>query len=190
MQFGAPLLQSLNHVLGQAAWARAKLRPFAGRHARLEVPPIVLSFSIDNDGLLQDADADVRPDVEIVLPANAPFLALQGREQLIGAAHISGSADFADALGFVLRNLRWDIEEDLSKAVGDIAAHRIVGAFGAFKEWQKQAAANLVGNLGEYFAQETSSLVKPGEISAFADEVGKLREDLARLEKRIQRFAN
>jgi ubiquinone biosynthesis protein UbiJ len=154
------------------------------------MPPLVLDFTIGADGRLLDEVSGGLPDVEITLPSSAPFLALQGGDRLMGAAHITGSAEFADALGFVLRNLRWDIEEDLSKAVGDIAAHRIVASFEAFAGWQRQAVTNLTENLSEYFAQERPSLVKQAEVSAFADEVGKLNEDLSRLEQRIQRLAD
>ncbi len=181
-----PLLRSLNHVLGQAAWATEKLRPFAGRNARLNTPPFVLDFTVGEGGNLLGADATSIPDVEITLPASAPLLALQGNDRLIGAAHITGSADFADALGFVLRNLRWDIEEDLSKAVGDIAAHRIVGALDGLVTWQKQAALNLTENLGEYLTEERPVLVKTKDVTAFAADIEGLRGDLARLEKRIK----
>ena len=64
-------------------------------------------------------------EVSISLPAAAPLLALQGKDAVMRAARIEGSAEFAETLGFVIRNLRWDAEEDLSKVVGDIAAHRI-----------------------------------------------------------------
>lgn len=186
MLFEKPLLQSLNHVLGQAAWATEKLRPFAGRHARLTMPPLILDFTISADGRLLSEDAGGKPDVEITLPSSAPLLALQGNDRLMGAVHIAGSAEFADALGFVLRNLRWDIEEDLSRAVGDIAAHRIVGALEVLATWQKQAALNLAENLGEYLTEERPALVKAGDVAAFASDAGRLRDDLARLEKRVE----
>lgn len=44
---------------------------------------------------------------------------------------ISGNADLADALGFVLRKLRWDVQQEaLSRVVGDIAAHRAIDVEG------------------------------------------------------------
>ena len=126
----APLLATINHLLGQAAWAREKLVPFAGHAARIKLPPLEAAFLIAADGCiaaLPDAGlTEVEPEVSISLPAATPLLALQGKDAVMRAARIKGSAEFAEALGFIIRNLRWDAEEDLSRIVGDIAAHRIV----------------------------------------------------------------
>lgn len=182
-----PLLAALNHVLDQADWARKKLQPFAGRGVRIAMAPFELRFVISGDGHLQSSHSE--PDLDIVLPTDTPLRALQGGDQVMKAAQISGPADFADALGFVLRNLRWDIEEDLSKVAGDVAARRIVAMLNAFAGWQRQAARSLAGNVGEYLTEENPVLVKPAEMAAFVAEVGQLHSDLARLEQGIARLA-
>ena len=181
--FSAPALAAINHVLDQAEWARYKLRPFAGRNVRIAMPPLSLSFAIDGDGRVQTGSAS--PDLDIVFPAGTPLLALQGGEAAIKAAQVNGPADLADALRLVLRHLRWDIEEDLSKVVGDIAAHRIVSALDAFTRWQLQAGRNLAENIGEYLVEENPTLVKPAAVGVFADEVERLCSDLAAIEARI-----
>lgn len=180
-------LAVLNHLLADAAWARARLLPFVGRTARLTLPPWRIDLTIDALGQFAPAAADV-PDVEIVLPAGAPLLALSGPEAVARVARISGSVEFADALGFVLRNLRWDYEEDLARSIGDIAAHRIAGMVNSFAAWQRQAATNLAENLAEYFTEEQPTLAKPAEVADFVSGVDGLRDDLARLEKRVSRL--
>ncbi len=180
-------LAALNHLLQDAEWARVRLAPFVGRTARLTLPPWRLDFTIDADGQLAAANT-AEPDVEISLPAGTPFLALSGREAVARVVRISGSAEFADALGFVLRKLRWDYEEDLSKAVGDIAAHRIAGMINVFSAWQRQAATNLAENFAEYFTEEQPTLAKPAAVADFVANVEALRDDLARLEKRVSRI--
>lgn len=180
-------LAVLNHLLADAAWARARLAPYVGRTARLTLPPWRLDLTITAQGQLAVAVA-AEPDVEISLPAGAPLLALSGPEAVARVVRISGSAEFADALGFVLRNLRWDFEEDLAKGVGDIPAHRIAGLINAFAAWQRQAAINLAENLAEYFTEEQPTLAKPAEVTGFVASVDGLRDDLARLEKRVARL--
>lgn len=179
----AAALAAVNHVLDQADWARQRLQPFAGRIVRISMPPFVLSFALDSDGRFENSNAE--PDLTIALPAQSPLLALQGNDQVMKAGQINGPADLADALSFVLRNLRWDIEEDLSKVFGDIVAHRIVATLNAFTQWQRQAARNFVENISEYLVEENPTLMKPADIAVFADEVGRLRNDLARIETRI-----
>ena len=182
-------LAALNHLLLGASWARARLAPFSGRSARLSLPPFRLTFLISADGTLTAPDlVPAECDVEIALPVETPFLAFQGSEAVARATQISGSAEFADALGFVLRNLRWDFEEDLSKAVGDIAAHRIAGQLKSFGAWQAQAARNLAENVAEYLTEERPMLAKQVELTALAASVIQLQEDLARLEQRVERF--
>ncbi|TRZ66994.1 MAG: hypothetical protein D4S02_05890 [Rhodocyclaceae bacterium] len=182
-------LAALNHLLLGASWARARLAPFAGRAARLSLPPFRLDFRVSADGMLTASEVGREDcDVEIALPVETPFLAMQGSEAVAKATKISGSAEFADTLGFVLRNLRWDFEEDLSKAVGDIAAHRIAGQLRAFGAWQAQATQNLAENFAEYLTEEQPTLVNKRDLGAFSDAVNQLADDLAKLESRAQRF--
>lgn len=180
-------LGALNHLLRDSAWARARLTPFAGRAARLSLAPFHLDILVTAEGMLTEVGTQAH-DVEITLPAETPLLALRGAEALAKGIHVSGSAEFADALGFVLRNLSWDFEEDLSKVIGDIAAHRIAGLFNGFGAWQEKAARNLVENFAEYLTEENPALVKPSVIAEFSGTVGQLSNDLALLEKRITRL--
>lgn len=189
----APLLAAINHLLGQAAWAREKLAPFAGHAARIRLPPFEGAFMIGEDGCIAAPmlanPAEAEPEVNISLPAATPLLALQGKDAVMRAARIEGSAEFAEALGFVIRNLRWDAEEDLSRVVGDIAAHRIVGGTREFAAWQQQAVQNLAENLAEYFTEEQPLIARRTDIADFSADIDRLRDDAARLEKRIQRLA-
>ena len=185
----APLsLRALNHLLGQADWARAKLAPFAGCRARLAMPPFQLDLAIRDDGFVEAATGDDVPDVTMTLPADAPLRALQGQAQIIAAARVEGNAHLATELSFVLRNLRWDAEEDLSRVVGDIAAHRLAQGAAAFAGWQKQAARNLAGNVAEYVTEENPLVARPQDVAAFTGEIAELRTVLARLEKRIDKI--
>jgi len=134
---------------------------------RLSLPPLRLEFKVTGEGMFEQSVLD-NFDVEITLPADTPLLALHGTETVFKAASISGLAEFADALGFVLRNLRWDFEEDLSRHVGDIAAHRIAGLLTAFGAWQRQARQHLAENIAEYLTEENPTLANPVAVAAFS----------------------
>jgi len=181
--FGPLSLAALNHLLSQADWARAKLMPFAGRCARLAMPPLQLDFAIRPDGYLEAAAA--APDVTMTLPADAPLRALQGQEQVIAAALVEGNAHLATELSFVLRNLRWDAEEDLAHAVGDIAAHRLVQGAAALAGWHRDAARKLAENAVEYLAEENPVLPRPRDLATHAAELVALRDKLSQLERRV-----
>lgn len=177
------MLGALNHLLGQAGWARRQLSGFAGRRARFEMPPWGLAFRIGEDGRFELADAR-EVDVTVALPADTPLVALQGIDRAMAAAHVTGNAEFAATLSFVLKNLRWDAEEDLSRLVGDITAHRIVGVSSRLTSWHRQASRNLAENVVEYLSEESALLVNTREMHIFRGELAELNGRIEQLEAR------
>lgn len=184
MLLGAALA-AINHLLAGEDWARERLSPFAGRTARLEFGVLALPLAIGADGRFVAAERDAPADVTITLPADAPLRALTDRASLLSAAHISGSAQLAENLGFVFRNLRWDAEADLAQLVGDIAAHRLVAAGGQLARWQRQQAYNLAANLAEYFTEEQPSIARRRDVADFCAQVAGAADEAARIEARI-----
>ncbi|OIR03539.1 hypothetical protein GALL_143980 [mine drainage metagenome] len=180
-------LAILNHLLADEPWARTRLKPYAGRTARLILPPWRFDFAVDEQGLLVASGAAA--EVAITLPVAAPLLLFRGVEALAKEVHVVGSAEFADTLGFVLPRLRWDFEGALAGRIGGIAAHRIAGLLGAFAAWQVQATRNLAENVAEYLTEEKPMLARAADAADFARAVGRLEEDLAGLERRLMRPA-
>ncbi len=187
------LLSGLNHLLLGADWAPARLRPFAGRRARFEMPPWHLDLCIADDGRflpLIESDSGAAPeatapDVVIQLPADTPLRLPLGLDKLMAVAHVTGNAEFATELSFVFKHLRWDYEEDLAQLLGDIAAHRLVQGARGLLAWQQQAAANLAENIGEYLVLENPLLLAHGEFDALRADLSQLGARLASLETRV-----
>ena len=178
-------LRVLNHLLASEDWARQRLRPFAGQTAQVSSGSLVLALVVTPEGTFSAGDKTATATVSIALPAGAPVRALTDRDGLMAAAQISGPADFAEALAFVFRNLRWDAEDDLSRLVGDIAARRMVSSGKQVFQWQREQAKNLAANLGEYFSEETKAIARRQEITEFCAEVAQQDEALGHLEARI-----
>jgi ubiquinone biosynthesis protein UbiJ len=103
-------------------------------------------------------------------------------------ARISGSADFAQSLGYVLQHLRWDIEEDLSRFFGDIVANRMKASAHVFAVKQKNLLNNLAENLSEYLVEERSVLVHRIASADFTMAVNRLPDNISHLEERLQRL--
>ena len=95
----------------------------------------------------------------------------------------------AASLSEVARNLRWDVEEDLSRVFGDIAAHRMVETGRKFADWGKQGADNVARSFSEYWTEESPLIAARADVATFSAEVDALRDDLARLEKRVERLS-
>jgi ubiquinone biosynthesis protein UbiJ len=59
----------------------------------------------------------------------------------------------------------------------------------AFQRWSEQAAANTGRAFAEYWTEEQPLIAAARDLEAFARAVDELRDDAARLEKRIERLA-
>lgn len=174
----------LNRMLAREAWARDKLSPFAGRVVRLEAPPFLLQWAIAEDGTFA-ANDDGTPAVTIgVALASLPF-ALLDPQAATRDVRLQGDAEFAQALSFVLQNLRPEPEEELARFVGDAAAVRIVGFVRLSASHWRQLAERMLDNTANYVVTENPMVVGRDEVSAFVQDVARLRDDVARLEKRI-----
>ncbi|WP_454458146.1 ubiquinone biosynthesis accessory factor UbiJ [Thauera phenylacetica] len=183
-------LSATNHLLAQAGWARQRLQPHAGRTARLVLSPVAeIDFSVANDGQLAEWSGEEAPEVSLRLAvADLPRLLVDGLETAMRHVRIEGNAEFAEALGFVFRHLRWDAEEDLSRLFGDIAAHRLVEGGRKVVDEGRRSLERASGNVAEYLTEESTLLVPRKALPAFAEEVVALRDAVARLDKRVARL--
>lgn len=183
-------LSATNHLLAQAGWARQRLQPHAGRTARLVLSPVAeIDLSVANDGQLAEWSGAEAPEVSLRLAvADLPRLLVDGLETAMRHVRIEGNAEFAEALGFVFRHLRWDAEEDLSRLFGDIAAHRLVEGGRKVVDEGRRSLERASGNVAEYLTEESTLLVPRKALPAFAEEVVALRDAVARLDKRVARL--
>ncbi|MFT3848414.1 MAG: hypothetical protein QM739_06955 [Propionivibrio sp.] len=184
-------LKAINHLLTGEAWALQRLQAFAGQTLSIGFGRLTLPLRIDTNGLVVEhkpSDAPVAespPAVMITLPADTPARLILDRGSLLGSAHISGSAELAECLSFVFKNLRWDVEYDLARVVGDIAARRLVEGGKRFASWQSKQMTNLAGNLAEFFTTEQPTLVQRDEVAAFAGSVAITKDAVEDMEARI-----
>jgi ubiquinone biosynthesis protein UbiJ len=184
-----PFTVALNHLLAAESWAREALSPFAGETIELRAPPFpALRFAVQEDGLLGGATGDATPSLVITLKAEAPLGLARGKEHFLRAVEVSGNAKLADAVMLLANNLRWDYEEDLSRLVGDVAAHRLAGAARSFAAWQGDAAQRLADAFADYMTDESQLLVRRAQLDALAGAAARLRDGVERLEQRIRRL--
>jgi ubiquinone biosynthesis protein UbiJ len=182
-----PGIYALNHLLGAEAWARDKLKPYVGQCVEFRASPLpALRLEILDSGLLGHAAQDAVPNLVVTIGSGALPALVRGEDALMREIGIEGSADLAGAVQYLFRHLRWDLEEDLSRVFGDVLAHRMVEQGRRFAAWNREAAENLAQNLAEYWIEEQPLLARPADVRQFLSDVGQLRDDLARLEKRIE----
>jgi ubiquinone biosynthesis protein UbiJ len=183
-----PASAVVNHLLAQESWARNELVRHAGKVALLDGGVAFAKLKVAADGMVQAAGDDEAANVTVRVKLSDLPLILQNRDRIFSYVQIEGDADFANSISRLAQNLRWEAEEDLARLVGDIPATRITTGVRAVVETAKTTQRKLAENLAEYFLEEKPMLVRPQAVSDFASEVAKLRDDVERLAKRIEKL--
>ena len=180
----------INHLLAQESWARDKLLAHVGKVACIDVELITMRWKVTADGMVESAAVDAAASVTIrVKLAELPLMA-QNRARAFSYVKVDGDADFANAISQLSQSLRWEAEADLSKWIGDIAAVRLVSGAKAVLGAAQSTHQKLAENLAEFFLDEQPMLVRPQAVADFASEVAKMRDDVERLAKRLQKLDN
>lgn len=190
-----PWARWLNRILADYPQARERLRPHAGKVARFVSGPFDLALEVTTDGVLSVASRMAEPALSVdippgILPRLARRDAAADRE-----VKFAGDMALAEDIRFLSRHLKWDVEADLSRLFGDsvpgdIAAHRIATTLSELGIWQREARDRMGANIREYLTEERPALVPRRDVAAFTRDVETLRDDLARLEARVQHLQN
>ena len=185
----SPFAAALNRVLQSEPWARERLAPFASETLELRAPHLPrLCFTISADGHLGAAPPEASPSLVITVGPEALAAAAKGEDHLLRSIDVAGNARLANEVMFLARHLRWDVEEDLAKFVGDVAARRLTGLARDAAAWHADAARRIAASFVEYAVEEKPLLVKRPALEEFAGALARLRDGIERLEKRIERL--
>jgi ubiquinone biosynthesis protein UbiJ len=159
----------LNQLLDREGWARERLARFGGQALELRLPLLApLRVCVMSDGRLAPGGAE--PSAVITLSG------------------IGGSGGLAEELRYLARHLRPDVEEALSRVVGDVAAQRIGDGVRGLARWQRDAALRAGEALADYVIDERKMLVRRTELAPLAAGIARLASALADLEQRIARL--
>jgi len=119
----------INHVLMQEPAARARLQRQKGRSIQLVWRDFVFQCVCTPAGLMEwlPTDSSSKPDLILQINEPSPFalakVALQGDKPPI---RIEGDVQLAAEVNWLIAHVRWDVEEDLSRIIGDAPAHMVV----------------------------------------------------------------
>lgn len=116
----------LNHVLMQEPEAQARLARQTGRVVEAQWRSLTMRLVATPAGLLDLALPTAPPDLTLTLTEESPWqlaqAAVRGDKPPV---RIAGDVQFAAEINWLVDHVRWDLEEDLSRLVGDAPAHAI-----------------------------------------------------------------
>jgi ubiquinone biosynthesis accessory factor UbiJ len=181
----------LNRDLPRSPRAQQLCEELKGKSARIEASGLGWRVDCESLGsslrLTKFPPAEREPDAAIA-GSLMSLAALAGRnpEEVIqrGDVSIRGDAEIAQKFRELAMLLKPDIEEELSKLIGDTPAHQALRLVRAATGFGRRAVKTGVRNMAEYLAHERGDLVPRAEAEDFYRGVERLREDLDRLEAR------
>jgi ubiquinone biosynthesis accessory factor UbiJ len=195
----APLESMLNRNIKASTAASAACRRLAGKtsavHLQVSAETRLLSlyFRSDGDAMRLSATSQGFPDQS---PATATlagtplaFLSMIGRapESALrtGQVRIEGDAEVAQIFRDLLQNAQPDVEEELSRLIGDVAAHQTAKLARDTWDFGKRAVDTFVQNMAEFLQEESRDVVSRVEADEFNAAVDQIREAVDRAEARL-----
>ncbi len=191
-----PLARVLNRNIGESTPARELSRELDGRVIAIRVRDtgLAMFFEISDEVLELKTDSEAEPDVVLTgsLVTLARMAGPNGHDHspaaLKGGLEVTGDAFTAQAFQKLLKHARPDPEEELSRFVGDAAAFRAGEIARGVRDWAIGARATMGANVREYLQEESREAPSRYEFERFGSNVDALRDDVARLEARINRL--
>ena len=194
----------LNRGLPRSVRAQQLCRELEGKRVGVSVPGIgrwmlesmgvSLKVTRDSGGERSDSAGTRTPADAEITGGVVSLMALAGpnAQEVLqrGDASIAGDAELAERFQELGRLLRPDLEEELSMFIGDVPAHQMGRLAHAAMSFTRRVAATTVRNAAEYLAHEKRDLVPRAEGDQFLKGVDALREDVDRLEARIEHLTS
>ena len=137
----------LNHILMQETEATSRLARQKGRVVLMQWRSFSVRLIATPAGLLDRASAQAKPDLVLAVSEESPLTLAQG--VLRGdkpAVRIEGDVQLAADVNWLVDHVRWDLEEDLARVMGDAPAH----TFG-------QAARNMAAALRQFLGNAAAA---------------------------------
>ena len=188
--FTSTIENVLNRGLPRSPRARQLCRELQGHRVGIDVSGftrLVVESTGETLQIARDASAVAEAEISggplslLALAGESPEAVLQR-----GDVQIRGDVELAQKFRELALLLRPDIEEEVSKVLGDVPAHHLGRVARAAFGWTRNAASTSVQNVAEYFAHERQHLVPRAEADQLLKGVDTLRENVDRLQARIE----
>jgi ubiquinone biosynthesis protein UbiJ len=186
---------AINHLLEQQPSARSAFADYHGAVFRIApsgqlFDRLAADFTILEDGRLSPgATEPPRVTLQFELSANLAMDFLRdGSAGAMRRVRIEGDAALATAIAGLARQLRWDVEEDLSQVIGDLAAHRVSATVRSAAAGGRDLMDRARTSTLQWLVHDDGALVGSAALESFRDDLRRLRDDLERLAKRVERM--
>ncbi len=117
----------------------------------------------------------------------------QSRSQSVpssGEIELTGNIGLAQKIQNVFMNLDFDLEDAISKVIGDEFSHGLFFTFRKFVENINYGKQELANNFAEILKYEKDIVIDNAEVRRFNQSVDQLRDEVDKLDFRIKRISS
>ncbi len=192
----ATIETAFNRLLALDPESATQLAEMEGRIICLQLDGLNIKLylfpSADEVMILDDFDgeADTTISGTPIALAKLGMAADKQAEMFAGDVTISGDLKLGRKFNRVFASLDIDWEEQLSKVVGDMAARSFGNLTRSLFSWHERNQQSMKMNVGEYLQEEVQYLPSKNEIDYFCKQVDECRDEVSRIEARLQRLEN
>ena len=188
-----PIVRLLNRNIQATTPARELCAELAETVVAVRVrdTALVAYFIVLDDTLDLVAETEREPNVVITgsLITLARMTGQSGEAAIRdGSLDLTGDAESAQQFQRLPTFAKPDIEEALSRIVGDVAAHGLGEMARGIGRWGRAARSTMGANVREYLQEESRDVPSRYEVDKFAASVSTLRDDVDRLEARLNQL--
>ena len=188
-----PIAEVLNRNIAETTPARELAAQLDGKTVAIRVRDTALAmyFVFDQDIVTLATEFDADPDVVITgsLVSLARMAGGAGAQAIRdGDIDLTGDAATAQRFQTLLDHAKPDVEEELSRVIGDVAAHQLAEFARGVGNWVRGARSTMGDNIREYLQEERRDLPTRYEVEQFSQRVGELRDDVERIAARLKRL--
>lgn len=185
-----PVEALINRGIGLSSTARAMAIALEGASldVRLTGTPVALRLRARDGQVHVAAPGDGAAGAQLSGSPLAMIRLLGGDPQGLirdGDVQLVGDTDVANQFRDLLHMARPDLEEELSRLVGDPVAHEVGNLARGFADWGLRAAGSVSRSVGEYFTEERRTLPTRIEAGEFYRDVDRLANDVERASARL-----
>ena len=188
---------TLNRNIATSSAARALCARLNGKSLRLQLTGMPMQFVLRAEGERIQLQNDQSTPADATLSGSPlGLLSLanqQAKSQASGlgssSVRIEGDAEVAQNFSELLKQAKPDIEEELSRIIGDVAAHQLGNTVRSLLGFGRRVGDTILQNVGEYLSEEGRDVPNKTEADEFNRDVDTLRDDVERLEARLNALA-
>ena len=186
---------AINKALDMDPVSAKRLATLQGRAITLQIDTplsdnrLTLTLLPDSHGVMLMDRYEGKPDLQLSGSLSAyAKLATNKRGSIPAGITIEGDANLASKLQAIAIGLELDWEEQLSRLTGDTLAHQTGRLVHSGSRYLRDTARTLGLNLEEFLKEEARLLPQRFEVEEWITDVDQLRDDVARLEARLQQL--